>query len=420
MRLLSLALLATSSILALKSFLNSRAGLLAGGLTSVVTVGALLSFALLAISRSAATDFGHSSLSRRLCNLGGLLDCDSILHSRWASVGPWTLASLGVAWFLSLLAAFGWAGVLAADREIGVLWLAVSLLLAVPVSLLLVLVQVWRLKKLCPLCMAIHLAVFAGTAAGWQLLAPPAQYRLVALWPVGILQAWFFSLVLGLLMPWIKDSGDLAKFRTQLTSITATPLGSLALVLASPPIEAIAGLELMYWGSSQAPLRVDGFVNPMCSCGPVLAELLTLAQSHGDKIRVAIHLIEMGGVHKSGDRSLLLAVLAIASIQGSDAAVEALWTIKRNPEPYLREASAGAGRVGARLAGCSPEEIDEALPQALEALERASTIAKLARSGLPFVLVAGWRFPASIKHLDVLVGSHYPLLLESLGIDRTA
>jgi hypothetical protein len=64
------------------------------------------------------------------------------------------------------------------------------------------------------------------------------------------------------------------------------------------------------------------------------------------------------------------------------------------------------------------EEIDGVLPPAGDALERAATTARLARSGLPFVLVAGRRFPSAVRHLGVLVSSHYPLLLESLGIDR--
>lgn len=420
MRLLAFALLAASVILALRASFHRSTGILVAGLTAVVTLGASLSFVLLAVSRRTAAATGR--LSQRLCNSGGLLDCDSVLHSRWASVGPWTFASLGVAWFLSLLAAFGCAGVGAVDVGTGVLWLALSLLFAAPVSLFLVLVQIWPLKKLCPLCMAIHLAVFGGAAAGWYLLAPrlpPTLSQLAALWPVGLLQLWFFSLVLGVLMPWIKDSGNLARLKADFASARATPLGSLALTLAKPPCATSPGSSLLCWGDSQAPLVVDGFVNPTCaSCGPVLSELVALAQSHGDRIRVVIHLIGKEGPRKSSDRSLLLALMAIASLRGRDAALEAFWMIKHDSEQWLLEAASGAGQVGARLAGCRREEIDGILPPARDALEQAAAIARLARSGLPFVLVAGRKFPSAVGHLGVLVSSHYPLLLESLGINR--
>lgn len=421
MRLLALALLAASAVLALWSAFGTRAGILAACLTAVVTFGASLSLVLLAVSRPTAPVTSRPSFSQRLCNSGGLLDCDSILHGRWASVGPWTLASLGAAWFLSLLAAFGWAGVLAIGAGTGVLWLALSLLLAAPVSLFLVLVQIWPLKKLCPLCMVIHMAVFAGAAASWYLLAPrfpQTLHQLATLWPIGLLQIWFFSLVLGLLMPWIKHSGEIAKLTADFASATATPLGSLALTLVSPPLVAALGPDLLCWGDLRTPLVVDGFVNPTCaSCGPVLRELVTLAQSHGDRVRVVIHLIAKDGSRRSSEHSLLLALMVIASLRGRDAALEAFWTIEQNPEPWLREAASGAGQVGARLAGLHQEEIDEVLPQAREALGRASAFARLARSGLPFFLVAGRRFPSAVRHLSVLVNAHYPLLLESLGID---
>lgn len=418
MRIITLALLAISIILGFGNSLKIGAGQPSTILVAVAVVGLVLSCVLFAFSRSEATH--RSLLSQRLCASDGLLDCESVLHSRWASVGPWTLASLGVAWFLSLLATFGWVGVLIHNDRVGLLWLAFSLLLSTPIALLLVLVQIWPLKKVCPLCMTLHLAVFAGAAAGWQFLGPelpPWPLRLAALWPIGLLHVWLFSLVLGVLMPWIKNSAELDNLADDLASATATPLGSLALLLAKPPLQKTASSALMRWGNAQAPLIVDGFVNPICSaCGPVLSDLLELARRREDRICVVIHLVEKRGLHPGRDRSLLLAVLAIAAARGSDAAADAFWTIKRSPEEWLANAVSGATEVGARLAGCSTGEIEEALPLAHEALDRASTLAQQARGGLPFLLVAGRKLPAPVQHLDVLVGSHHTLLLDALEI----
>jgi uncharacterized membrane protein len=418
MRLLALVLLGTSVILALQRAFSSGTGILASVLTAIATLGASLSYTLLMISRGATLTTSRPPLSQRLCGSGGgLLDCDSVLHSRWASIGPWTLASLGTAWFLSLLAAFGWARIGTSDAGTGVLWLALSLLLASPVSLFLVLVQIWPMRRLCPLCMAIHLAVLAGATAGWHLLSRLTLGELVALWPAGLLQTWLFSLALGVLMPWLRDADALASLSSDLTTAAATPLGSLALTLANPPLVSSPGVGFLCWGDAQSPLVVDGFVNPTCSsCGAVLSELIALTESHGDRIRLVIHLVAKDGSRKSGERSLLLALLAIASARGHDAALEAFWTIKRDPEPWLRKAAAGAGQVGARLADCRQEEIDGALPMAQEALEQAGAAAIRAHSGLPFILVSGRRFPAAVGHLGALVSAHYPLLLASFGI----
>jgi uncharacterized membrane protein len=356
--------------------------------------------------------------AQRWCGRGRWSDCDSVLHSRWGGIGRWRLADLGLGWFLSILALMA-CGVLRPSGGELSLWLGVSFLSTAPISLFLVGVQLWPLRKLCPPCLVVHGAVLAGALVGWAVCAAawtgPGS-EVAGLWRVAAIHLLLLLAALGVLLPWAEARHEVALLRSTVAQATSTPLGSLALAAAEPIVRMSAGEDILAWGDPAAPLRVDLQISPLCqSCGPVLRHLLRLQQARRGKIYLALHLVPKTGGGRVAEGALCTAITALGALRGGDHALLALERVRSDPSRWLAAGNAGPEEVLGSLVALAPGEGQEALLRGRQVVAEASAIAKRLSLGLPAVFVGGRFFNAPVEHLDLLLADHDAILLSSLG-----
>lgn len=380
--------------------------------------GTWLSAALFRLSRG-GQEAERPLLAERLCGQSGdargAVDCDSVLHSRFATVGPFTLSSLGLVGFVAAWLALACVPLLssapgATHRAIGGLFLLWS-----PLSLFLIGVQAWPLRKLCPLCLGVHGLILSGAALAWWRWIPgdPSEIgRFLMLWLLCSV------LSMGFGIPWALLGERVQALMGTLSQATSTPLGSLALTLARPQMTAREGdsspVVLMSWGSARAPVRIEAFLNPQCqSCGPVLEGVLALQEDFREQLRLEIHLAPKSGQRQQADINLCVAMYALALAAGKEKALDAFRRVKADTKTWKEVSEQGPRQLVERL---SPEESQavEALKSATEALEESAAAVKKLRLGLPIVLVGGRLFDGPLDHLRVLLGEHASLVIEGL------
>jgi protein-disulfide isomerase/uncharacterized membrane protein len=127
----------------------------------------LILFSLLGLGVSIYLTVKHFQILRggllgaSFCNFNEKFDCDSLLMSRFAQLGPFSLGGLGLVYFLYLLFPFLYAR-LAPDAVKSTLALPfLSTLPAVVLILYLAVVSSFILKSYCIFCVSIYLIIFA-------------------------------------------------------------------------------------------------------------------------------------------------------------------------------------------------------------------------------------------------------------------
>ncbi|HZN54513.1 MAG TPA: vitamin K epoxide reductase family protein [Candidatus Polarisedimenticolaceae bacterium] len=346
-------------------------------------------------------------LAQRICGRGGLGDCEGVLGSKWARIGGFDLPVLGLAFAASNVIL---AGVLAIAPPpllvFGFGWIAAAHLLAAPASLFFIGLQVWPLKRFCPLCMTVHAGVLAGAAMivvtgarAWEALTPPMLVL------VGAIHVTAFLAVAGLVVPLLELGIESRASRSRLAWVAATPWGALAeaagrtRAFSSPPASAFR------LGRSDAPFRIDALVHPFCSgCGPVVEGLVGMTSRRADTVQVAFHLAPRDP-KDPGDLAMCAGVSAIGLLAGGEQTIHVFRTIKGEPRKYLEIARGGADRL---VAAFMPPSVDPAavLPAAAEAVERAAALADALRTGTPTLLLNGRVWESTLDDLDVMIGQH--------------
>ncbi len=143
-------------------------GELRWGLVLLAITGCLISFVLVRLSQpgeSSATLFGAA-----VCAPTETVNCDYVLSSRWAKVGPIPISVLGMAYFTALAV---WFVVVGAPNYAGRLWHLLPLgLVGVGgcASVALLYVLIFGLPVWCTWCVAAHVAnlfLFALTVLAW-------------------------------------------------------------------------------------------------------------------------------------------------------------------------------------------------------------------------------------------------------------
>ncbi len=379
-------------------------------------LGILLAAMLYKVSRG-VRDPDSRGLSEKLCGGTGLVDCDSVLHSRWAGIGKWSLASLGLAWFTSswILIACGAMVQLVPERLF--LWLGLMYIAACPLSLLLIVVQFWPLVRICPLCMGVHGLVIGAAAAGWFGLVHPRDFLASDVWPFAAVHAGILLLVLGFVFPWLEARSNLQTLRRAMGRATATPLGALAITAAAPQHDTKALTGALFWGDRTAPVRVDIFINPLClPCGPVIDQMLNVFKRHESKFHLAFHLAPKTGANVEGDRQLVTALTAIGLLVGRDQGLQAFSTAKNEGHKWLRKVLADPREMIASFTVVPPDvPLDEVMGRAREITREVEKTVRRAYVGIPAVFIGGRYFDAPVEQFTALLADNYELLVRSLG-----
>lgn len=406
---------------------SSLGGPLAGAVAALAAglngLGAFLGRELYHLGRRSHVPFGPSRLASVICKRGTHADCLGVLASRWASVLGVDLASAGLAFFASNLGLLAVAAVVPAEVAGHLLgWLAIVFLLAAPASVFLIGVQIYPLRRFCPLCMAVHAVVLACAGAALLLLAGPGRGVLdpAVLAPFALLHAVALAGALGLLLPFLGLALEAQSHRTRLGWISATPWGALAEMVGRPPAARCVPPSPFRLGAEEAPFRLDAVVHPLCpGCGPVVDKLEILAGRHAGRLAVSFHFPPRDLLSR-GDRELCAGLYAAARVGGAGAGLDLYREAKQRPWPLLREAEDGAAALLRRRVG-DRAGIEEAVAEGRESVKAAEALYDELQRGTPAVLLNGKPWESSIEDLDAVL-TRFPDLLATLlraaGADR--
>jgi uncharacterized membrane protein len=387
----------------------ARDGWGALGTLALLFAGSVASAMLFFASRRSGVASATPVLARMLCREGTLTDCESVLHSRYARIGGIELASWGLAFFLASLGLAG-LGTHAFD------WLALALLAAAPISMVLIVLQIWPLRRICLLCMTAHAAILGGAALG---LARVSTMEPAGLATIAAAHGLLLAAMLGLVVPYLELSIENRSHRARLRWIGSTPWGALAELAGRGPAPAEPLHSTIVLGRARTNFRLDVLVHPTCpGCPPVLRELEALVRRHVGAVHAALHLPTRDRA-RSEDRELCVALSCIGILAGAEQLVRVLEIVERDPWPRLDAARAGARSVVAEF--LPPEvSLDEALAEARAAVAAADRASRRLGRGTPTVLLNGRLWDAPVDKLDLLLSRHPALLAEVLELEPFA
>lgn len=349
-----------------------------------------------------------SRLSERFCKPGSGADCDGVLSSRWATLAGIDTAALGFAFTGSSVALYALGALLpSAPHQAQLAWTTLAVLLAAPMSLYLIGVQIYPLKRFCPLCMAVHAGVLLALLSGaphlvaWSALS--GSIAALAPWAVG--HAVLFFGALGLLVPFTALGVEVRAHRTRLGWIGATPWGALSEMLGRPRSAHALLPSTVLLGNPQAPLGLDLLVHPQCpSCGPVLEKLQRLVQRHAALVHVAMHFPVRDQIGLI-DRQLCVALTAA----GTPAFFQ---QVKTGFGRFLAIVEQGGPAAALTSAGLGVPD----LSAAEAAVTAATTLHRSLSRGTPALLVHGRPWEGSIEDLDMLLTQNPNLLATMLRV----
>ncbi|MFN7967488.1 MAG: vitamin K epoxide reductase family protein [Acidobacteriota bacterium] len=346
-----------------------------------------------------------SRLSDRFCKPGSGADCDGVLSSRWATLAGIDTAAVGYAFAASSVALYA-AGALSPANlhQAQLAWSTLATLFAAPLSLYLIAVQIYPLKRFCPLCMAVHAGVLSALVAGapqlatWWILSGD----IASLLPWAIAHAVLYLGALGLMVPFASLGIEAQAHRTRLGWVGTTPWGALSEMLGRPRAPHALEPSSVTVGNAHAPLRLDLLVHPQCpSCGPVFDKLQRLVQRHASYVHVALHFPVRDQV-SANDRQLCVALAAA----GTPAFFQ---KVKAEFSRFVALIDQGGAEAALRFAELTVPD----LRVAEAAVTAATTLHRSLSRGTPALILHGRPWEGSIEDLDMLLTKH-PQVLAAL------
>jgi uncharacterized membrane protein/predicted double-glycine peptidase len=386
---------------------GSGSAVAAAALVGVDVLVAATCIVLFHASRRTRVASATPRLAQRICGRGGIGDCEGVLGSKWARIGGFDLPVVGLAFAGSNVVVAAITALAPPAMALSSFaWIAGAHVLATPASLFFIGLQVWPLRRFCPLCMTVHAGVLAGAA----LVVPLGAAASVAQTPstlalLAIVHGVAFLSIAGLVVPLLELTLEAKASRIRLGWISATPWGALAEAAGRTPTFSIPPASAFRIGTAGGSFRIDALVHPFCSgCGPVVDGLVAMNARRAGTFEIAFH-VAPRDPKDPGDRALCAGVSAIGLIAGGDQAVHVFRAIKSDPRKYLEIARDGAERLVASFLPPSVE-IAGALPVAIEAVERASGLADALRTGTPTLLVNGRVWESTLDDLDAMIDRH--------------
>lgn len=371
---------------------------------ALALAGALLGMLLLAGSRKTQVASAGFRLASVLCKRGSLTDCEGVLASRWSRLGPFELATWGFAYFASCALLFALGAPLP--------WLAATALLASPLSLFLIGVQLGPLKRICTLCMGVHAIVLAGAVAGAVAFRPSAVVD--AAFPWALVHALTFVFSLGVLAPYVEMEIENRTHRARLAWIGTTAWGSLAEFAGRPAADLGLVATPAHLGDADARFKLDVLVHVTCSgCPPLLEKLERLARRHPALIRIDLQ-FPSRDPNVPEDRELCTAFAAIGSLVGGEQLLRVFDLVKKDAWKRLEAARGGAAVVVSEFLPADPA-VDSAIVEGRRSVDAATRCVDLMKRGTPQLVLAGRPWDGSVEDLEALIVRHPEALEEAMA-----
>ena len=385
--------------------------LVAAGLvvTPLADRGAAVALVVCAVAGVAVTVVMAASIgdrdnafASRVCRRGKLVDCHSVLTSRYSRVFGLPLSDIGLAFYTAILLLVATNGWTQSDDVWRVCTLAFTA--TIPAAALLVAAQI-SMRQFCTLCLATHLINVAATVIGWWFLWRPGRGLDALL--LATLFVLLFGFVLFVVIPYVRRSHSLVMISDRHRKMAASPFGTLAQVRAEPATEVRGPDHAVPVGDPQGAHEIVLFVHPGCGkCLPVLRELL--AVSSVVPMRVFVGVAPKDPVESDRRACSVLAAAWMATT--SDRIVDAYVAAKQNL-PRL-SGTDGAAVLAAELS-VDPAAIESRIGAARPLVDLAERVVDRYADGTPAIFFDSRPYPAPLAHLAFLI-QHHPELLEAL------
>jgi uncharacterized membrane protein len=389
------------------------AGVVAVLVATLTCLGAGVSAVLVLASRRTRVGSATPSLVSKVCGRGSLLDCEGVLASKFSSVMGIELSVLGLALLGGAVVLLALAAVLTPEARADVAaWVALAFCLMAPGALALVAVQVWPLRRFCPLCMTVHACVLAAAAVSLPFLARSFDLSIV---PWAIVHAVSALGVAGLLVPFLEGALENRVHRSRLAWIGSTPWGALAEIAGRPPVPDWGLSERARLGAMEARFRADVLVHPTCGgCPPLLAELEELLARRPRDVQVVLQ-FPPRDPGRAEDRALCVALATVAHLQGGAASLAAFRTAKASVWKLLERARLGGAPAVLEVLAPGMDADAAVLAAAADAVARADRALTDLHRGTPTLLLGGRPWDAPLEDLDALLAMDPERLAEVLG-----
>lgn len=371
---------------------------LAGAAIALLSLTGLLVTIITAIS----TATHANALSERICARGKLVDCHSVLTSKYSRVFGISLSDAGIAFFGGILLLLAASAVPGGGEAT---WAAVGIAYAasIPFSLVLIGTQI-RMRQLCTLCLAVHAVNASAAATAWSSLRPD-DFSTARVFSALLLLGLFVAVVLFLAVPYFRKSQGFAVVSDMHGRLSRSPFASLAALLTEEPTELRGADTGVRVSTEPAEHELVVLVHPSCNrCTPVLQEMTALAQSGMVDAYVGL-------VPKEADRGACAAVVAAALAQGPARIFDAYGAAKKSWGSLMTSDPVAA------LAGAmeeSPDPIAARLLDARRMIDRSERLVDAHAEGTPAVFFNGRVFRGPLAHLALLLAEHPDLLRSTL------
>lgn len=334
-----------------------------------------------------------------ICRRGKLVDCQSVLTSRFARVFGFPLSELGISFYAAVLLALATTAAGGASSVLVVV--GAAFVTALPVAAILIGIQI-AMRRVCTLCLAVHAVNISAAAVAWFLVLdalPPAENVIRA----GALLILMFCLVLFFVVPYFKRNTALVRLSATHGAMAASPFGSLAQLSTERPTGLVGSSCGLPLGQGSASDELVVFLHPACNqCGPLLREVRSLASS--GRVEVVAAVLPMDENERGSCEAVISVGLAAGTdlfMQGYAVAKERFreLTVSHDPAAVLADAlSLDHAAVRARTA------------EAHALVASSEDFAADHVEGTPAVFFNSLPYRGSLSHLLTLLTDHFELL----------
>lgn len=277
---------------------------------------------------------------RKVCSAGKEINCQKVVGSAGAKwFGVISMTDIGTIYFCGMLG-FAILGLLNSNTAQYLAIIGWCSVLALPYTLYLVYYQASVLKKICPLCMAVHgiLWVHAvylltiSTAIPWRSITVPLLVELLVI--MTIVASIYFLVVFHL-----RLQLQYSRLQTSEESLRNDPVVFTTLLERQPSLDAPELPGIIMLGNRDAIDRIDVVLSLTCSaCGDKLKELQKFAAWFGDAISIAIH-VKPDPYNANVIKKQLEHSLQNNYAQAIDVLTDWFNLLKTNPTPEAAQAT---------------------------------------------------------------------------------
>ncbi|MGH2755745.1 MAG: vitamin K epoxide reductase family protein [Actinomycetota bacterium] len=360
----------------------------------------LLGLAVTVLTALSVGDQKHP-FSTKVCARGKLIDCESVLTSRYSRAFGIPLSEIGIGYFGAVILLLATSGSATGDLAP---WFAAGIAYSatLPASIALIGVQV-AMRQLCTMCLVVHAVNVCGTAVFWFGLAGGTSSR-AAVAASFLLLAFFGIVIVLLVVPFLMTGARMEAMTGSWRKMMASPFATLAQVLTETPTEVRGAACGVAFGPAAGEHELVVFVHPGCSrCEPVLNQAVALA----DDAAVSLFIAIAPKAAEEAERAACTAVVAAGRSLEPGGIRDAYLAAKGRADDWPWDDPVG---VLASALGRSGDGIRSELDAARGLVTRAEELADAYTEGTPAVFLDHRPYRAALGHLAVLLREHRDLL----------